>query len=321
MRFMLRLSIIIPFYNVEAYIAQCLESVFQQDIPEDEYEVICVNDASPDHSREIVLEYQKKHKNLILVEHDVNKKLGAARNTGRSIARGKYIWNVDSDDYIKPNCLRALLEECEQNDLDVLAFNFYHCRNGVEKINAQYPFPNTEVYDGISFLNKYVLGYFYTISPVWLYLIKRDFLSKNNIYSPPINMGEDVPYSYAILLKAEKIKAVTLLCYVYRVNNNSLGGQMANVPSAMKLYELSFVCAKFFYKTYQMVSIHEKQIKQEYYNTLIYILSLFPIYYDKMSLVEQKAFQKMLRKNMLKDIVLWRYMGRKRWMCYIKMLV
>ena len=67
---MIRLSIIIPFYNVEKYIAECLDSVYNQDIPEEEYEVICVNDASPDNSRDIVLEYQKKHSNLILVEHE-----------------------------------------------------------------------------------------------------------------------------------------------------------------------------------------------------------------------------------------------------------
>ena len=83
--------------------------MYNQDIPEEEYEVICVNDASPDNSREIVKEYQKKHKNLILVEHEVNKKLGAARNTGRSVAKGKYIWNVDSDDMIAPNCLKKML--------------------------------------------------------------------------------------------------------------------------------------------------------------------------------------------------------------------
>ena len=105
-----RLSIIIPFYNVEQYIAQCLDSVYDQDIPENEYEVICVNDASPDASVDIVKRYQKEHSNLILIEHDRNKKLGAARNTGRKVAIGKYIWNVDSDDKIAPNCLNNLLK-------------------------------------------------------------------------------------------------------------------------------------------------------------------------------------------------------------------
>ncbi len=79
---MLKLSFIVPFYNVEKHIARCLDSLYNQDIPESEYEVICVNDCSPDNSRDIVLQYKKQHSNLILVEHERNKKLGAARNTG-----------------------------------------------------------------------------------------------------------------------------------------------------------------------------------------------------------------------------------------------
>ena len=110
---MIRLSIIIPFYNVEQYIAQCLDSVYQQDIPEEEYEVICVNDASPDGSREIVKEYQKKHKNLILVEHERNKKLGGARNTGLNVAHGTYVLFVDSDDMLAENSIGRLVEEIE----------------------------------------------------------------------------------------------------------------------------------------------------------------------------------------------------------------
>jgi glycosyltransferase involved in cell wall biosynthesis len=106
-----KLSIIIPFFNVEKYIAECLESVYNQDIPEEEYEVICVNDCSPDHSRDIVLQYQQKHPNLILIEHEENKMLGAARNTGLRAARGEYVWFIDSDDYIEKNILGKLLSK------------------------------------------------------------------------------------------------------------------------------------------------------------------------------------------------------------------
>ena len=77
----LRLSIIIPFYNVERFISECLDSVFDQDIPLPEYEVICVNDGSPDHSRDIVLQYMERFPNLRLIEHEKNRKLGTARNT------------------------------------------------------------------------------------------------------------------------------------------------------------------------------------------------------------------------------------------------
>ena len=148
---MIRLSIIIPFYNVEQYITQCLDSVYNQDIPEEEYEVICVNDASPDNSRDIVKEYQKNHKNLILVEHEVNKKLGAARNTGRRAAQGKYIWNVDSDDMIAPNCLREMLNMCEKSDLDVLIFDNYRFRDVILVENNEHWDAEMTVCSGVEF--------------------------------------------------------------------------------------------------------------------------------------------------------------------------
>ena len=100
----LSVSFIVPFYNVEQYIAKCLDSLIDQDIPESDYEIICVNDCSPDNSRNIVIEYQKKHTNIILIEHETNKKLGSARNTGLSKAKGQYVWFVDSDDWILSNC-------------------------------------------------------------------------------------------------------------------------------------------------------------------------------------------------------------------------
>ncbi|GHV57539.1 hypothetical protein FACS1894182_06640 [Bacteroidia bacterium] len=120
----IRLSIIIPFYNIEKYISQCLESVYSQDIPESDYEVICVNDCSPDNSRDIVLEYQQQHDNLILIEHEENKKQGGARNTGLRAARGEYVWFIDSDDYIRPNCIKHLLDTLDKNDLDLVFFDF-----------------------------------------------------------------------------------------------------------------------------------------------------------------------------------------------------
>lgn len=96
---MIRLSIIIPFYNVEKYIAQCLDGVFSQDIPDEEYEVKCMNDGSPDGSRDIVCSYLPHHPNLRLIDHPRNMKLGAARNTGRKVARGNYIWHVGLERY------------------------------------------------------------------------------------------------------------------------------------------------------------------------------------------------------------------------------
>ena len=121
---MLRFSFIVPFYNVELYIEECIRSLYNQDIPWDEYEVICIDDCSPDGSRKIVEKLQTEYPTLKLLTTPENLRQGGARNMGLDIARGKYIWFVDSDDYIKPNCLKRLLKQAEAEDLDILDFDF-----------------------------------------------------------------------------------------------------------------------------------------------------------------------------------------------------
>ena len=120
----LRLSIIIPFYNVEAYIKQCLDSVFRQNIPSSEYEVICVDDCSPDKSLLIVESYAVIHDNIKIIRNEVNRKLGGARNAGVDAASGKYIMFIDSDDLLEDNVLELLCSEAEKNDLDVLHYDY-----------------------------------------------------------------------------------------------------------------------------------------------------------------------------------------------------
>ena len=315
---MIRLSIIIPFYNVEQYIAQCLDSVYRQDIPEEEYEVICVNDASPDHSRDIVLEYQKQHKNLVLIEHEHNKKLGAARNTGRSIARGKYIWNVDSDDYIAENCLSSILKQCEQNDLDILMFNLASDTEGVLKI-ADFPFCVSDTpQNGIACLNQNIseIGRF---CPVWRYIYKRDFLDTNYIYSPEINMGEDVPFAFKALLLAKKILLINEIYYNYRINPASLTGVSTLKP--IVLYEKCFVAARLVYDVLQYIPKSDDALRRAIKNMIRSITYMYPKYLAKMSVADRKQFSKICRKYIIKDLCLFRVIGRKYKMQYIKCLL
>lgn len=119
---MIKLSIIIPMYNVEQYIGKCIESCLNQDFPKNEYEIVIVDDGSTDKSSSIVEEYQKKSKNIRLVRRE-NGGQGAARNTGLTVARGEYVWFVDSDDWIEPNCLRQIIGKAYDDNLDVVCFN------------------------------------------------------------------------------------------------------------------------------------------------------------------------------------------------------
>lgn len=315
---MIRLSIIIPFYNVEQYIAQCLDSVYQQDIPEDEYEVICVNDASPDHSRDIVIEYQKSHKNLMLIEHKTNRKLGAARNTGRSIAKGKYVWNVDSDDYIIENCLGSILSRCERDNLDIMMFNFMSNKENTI-YETDFPLVTHDTYqDGLTTLNQNIaeIGHF---CPVWRYVYSKEFLDKHSIYSPRINMGEDVPYAFKALLLAKRVLLVNELYYCYRINPTSLTGVKTLQPTV--LYEKCFVAARLVCDLLKYIPKNDTALQKIFENMVKSIVYMYPKYMAKMSTEDKNKFSRICKRHILDDFSLFQLMNRAHKLEYIKFLV
>ena len=137
------LSIIVPVYGVEKYLRECLDSFFEQNVPETDYEVICVDDGSPDRCGEILDESALRHKNLSVV-HQQNAGVSAARNRGLDLAGGKYVWFVDSDDFIAANVLgeiTAFLRESQCDQLRVLPTLFhdgepFDCRSAVPPENV-----------------------------------------------------------------------------------------------------------------------------------------------------------------------------------------
>lgn len=218
LEFMLRLSIIVPFYNVEPYIEECIRSLYNQDIPWEEYEVICVDDCSPDGSRTIVEQLQNEFPTLRLICHSENKKLGGARNTGLKAAQGKYIWFVDSDDYIYPNVLQLLLETAENNVLDILQFD--HVRGGVRS-NKEIHL--SEVKTGESYLfDNISQDWFYKIGGAWRQLFSRNFLETNQLQYIEWAMYEDTDYLLNAFLLAEKVQHISVDAYHYRINNESV---------------------------------------------------------------------------------------------------
>ena len=216
---MIRISIIIPFYNVEQYIAQCLDSVYHQDIPEEEYEVICVDDCSPDNSIAIVEEYAKNHSNLVIVRNQYNRKLGGARNAGMEVAKGKYVWFIDSDDFIEENCYKELLSISENEDLDMLHFNY------AEYPNAENPTrrpQDTELMSGTDMWFNPAFVWAHDLVTAWRKLYKRQFLIDNNIQFAEHIMFEDNDYAIVAFANAQRVKHIALCAYHYRNNPNSI---------------------------------------------------------------------------------------------------
>jgi len=118
----MRFSIIIPVYNVERYIRKCMESVMEQTFRD--FEVIVVDDESPDNSMRIVEEFAEKYPGMITMIHQKNKRLGGARNTGAREARGDYLLFVDSDDYVSTDMLEVLDAQIKSHGCDMLVFNY-----------------------------------------------------------------------------------------------------------------------------------------------------------------------------------------------------
>ena len=133
---MKRLSIIVPVYGVEQYLRKCVDSLLNQDIPSSEYEIILVDDGGHDQCPQICDEYAAAHKNIRVV-HRANGGLSAARNSGILDARGEYLCFVDSDDYWESNVLGKLMEQVEQEQLDVLRYNYRNVRV-VDATNLEY---------------------------------------------------------------------------------------------------------------------------------------------------------------------------------------
>ena len=135
------LSVIIPVYNVESYIGQCLDSIVNQTIGIENIEVIIVNDKTQDNSMDIVMEYVDKYPSFKIINNEVNKGLGESRNIGISHATSDYLTFIDSDDFISLNTFKDALDKINEFNVDLLIYNWetYDGKNVVQTNNIHHP--------------------------------------------------------------------------------------------------------------------------------------------------------------------------------------
>lgn len=227
----IKLSFILPCYNVERYIVDCLNSIYSQDMPEDEFEVICVNDCSTDGTRDIIAQYMSQHQNLTLIDHEKNMNVGAARNSGLEVAKGEYIWFVDPDDMIRPNIVDNVYQKAKADDVDALLFNNEAVDEKKAFITNQYLFQDMEVISGQEFVVRFFPNQMTTLCIVWRCLFKTTFIKEKSIVFPAMCKGEDVSFLWRVLIEANHVKAIRDICYTYRKNPYSIGGRR-NDPKA-----------------------------------------------------------------------------------------
>jgi len=219
------LSIIIPVYNVEKYLVECLDSVFCQNL--ENCEVICVNDGSTDRSGEILKKYNSFNQNLRLIEKE-NGGLVSARNAGYKIAKGKYIFYLDSDDFLLEGVISKMLDFTIKNDLDLSLFNAL--KNGETNYFTLQKEFNTEM-KGIEFFREFQnSNNFFPPSVQWLYLYRKSFLDENHISFPPDNLQEDEPFTIKSFFHANKVAVLDIPIVYHRVFRPGSITQQASLP-------------------------------------------------------------------------------------------
>jgi glycosyltransferase involved in cell wall biosynthesis len=210
------LSIIVPVYNVEKYVRSCIESIFKQELDEDRFEVIIVNDGTKDRSMEMIDDIIQQHKNITVINQE-NLGLSVARNNGIAAAKGEYILMPDSDDLLIENSLMPLLEKALETKVDMVVADFLSMTD--EEIDNFYK----EDFQQPELQFKKIVGeqlYLDVLNPyhcyVWRTLYKREFLvTKDLIFYPGIRY-QDIPFTHECYLKANNCICSNIRLNIYR---------------------------------------------------------------------------------------------------------
>lgn len=205
------LSIIIPVYNCEKYVSECLDSCLEQDLPPEEYEIICVDDGSTDQSPQILDAYEAKHKNVKVI-HKENGGASTARNVGIDAATGKYIWFVDSDDLIQENVLSKLKNIIEEHNVDAVYLKAYFFENSLteeERIKKK----QFQLQPIQELKTEYCTQK----------LFCREVIETNHIrFLESVTFGEDQLFNFEFFKHSRKNITIDIPTYFYRSNENSL---------------------------------------------------------------------------------------------------
>lgn len=235
----MKLSIIIPIYNVEKYIQRCLESVMTQKTDSFDVECLLIDDCTPDNSmdiaKEMVNNYQGKIE-FIFLKHQQNKGLSETRNTGIRNATGDFVLFIDSDDYLMPDSLTCMMEAKKQHpNADIIIGNVYEQKYKKE----QYHINKAQYIQGGKEVRQWMLTHEFAIS-AWNKLFNRKFLIDNDLFFEPGILHEDVPWTFILYTKISSILLIPEVTYYYWYNDDSISN--AKRPNEKTVKSLTAGC-------------------------------------------------------------------------------
>ncbi len=222
-----KISVIVPVYNTEKYLAECLDSIIGQTLKD--IQIICVDDGSVDNSSSILNQYAAQDERICIVRQE-NSGLSAARNTGIQYAEGEYIYYIDSDDYLEINALEVLYNRMFSDNLDLLFFDgisFYDDAGEEKKKMEEYyvrKHDYHQVYKGVDLLYEMEHNNEYRVSAC-MQMIRTQFLRDKGLSFVEGILHEDNLYTFQAILKASRASHISDKLYLRRVHGNSITTQ------------------------------------------------------------------------------------------------
>lgn len=232
---MLRLSIITTLYNSAGYMDKCLETLLDQDLSQNEYEIILVNDGSPDNSLDVARSYEARCSNVRVVTYEINRGLAGARQAGTDEAKGQFLCYVDPDDYIRKRSFRTLLDRMDAENLDMIRFDYQMVNEDYKDINKP---KDAQIIDyahksmhGKDFLNQ-KLGY---ACFVWAFIYRTSLIKDSEVKFRQGDYFDDTAWLPQIILNADKIAVSNEVRYYYLQRSDSLVNTISTQAIKRKL--------------------------------------------------------------------------------------
>lgn len=293
-------SIIIPAFNSEKYIEKCLKSIINQDY--NNYEVIIINDGSTDNTEETCKNIIKNDNRFKIISKR-NGGVSSARNEALKYCRGKYVWFIDSDDYIEKDSLKIIYEKLD--NADVLAFGYEQ----IYKRKKVYKFKEEKI--GKDKAIQYLFSNKIFIGALWNKVIKREVL-KQIRFNEKITFGEDLLFQYYSLKASKKIKVINDVLYHYIIRKSGIckssdinkkiqGIYVADIIMKDNLENKNFAIIKYVNTSISILNEYRKTLpKDDKYNELLQELKKYiRDYFFSRDLIIKKI------KNLLKMIYIF----------------
>lgn len=267
----MKLSIVIPIYNVERYLKKCLDSIYSQivDLP---VEVILVNDGTRDNSMSVLKSYLNYPQTIFIDQH--NQGLSVARNNGLKRTSGEYVWFVDSDDWIPAGFVDSFLQLIETENADIFSYNIESFdESGVRVDDGYFKFPDLQGMKRCTGAESMLIPK-YNITPIQRHIFSHAFLNDNNLFFRNGIFHEDIDFASRTLILSNNVLMINRYNYCYLLRDS---GSITSSFNIKRVYDLVDIMDHLYKWSSSLSGISKQALQKRQALTLLKVINLISL--------------------------------------------